>query len=228
MQTDWTLHWLEAMTAFSDTQRRAIVGAVEDAHTALARAMPPPRLDLLIAARPASWVIEGYGLSGFAYLDNLMAINCDPTGPDLLESCRNGAFTRQALHEVNHCLRMAGPGYGRTLGEAMVSEGLAGHFVIHLLGTAPEPWEGGLDPETRRSLMPSRTELDAPGYDHGAWFFGTGDLPRWLGYRLGFALVADWWQTRDGTSLRDLIDTPARSILDDQGLGDQGLDNQGT
>jgi uncharacterized protein YjaZ len=27
-------------------------------------------------------------------------------------------------------------------------------------------------------------------YDHNAWFFGTGDLPRWLGYTAGFNLIS--------------------------------------
>ncbi|MFX5570653.1 DUF2268 domain-containing putative Zn-dependent protease [Acinetobacter baumannii] len=26
-------------------------------------------------------------------------------------------------------------------------------------------------------------------HDHGAWFFGTGALPRWVGYSLGYQMV---------------------------------------
>nr|WP_270280327.1 DUF2268 domain-containing putative Zn-dependent protease [Enterobacter kobei] len=27
-------------------------------------------------------------------------------------------------------------------------------------------------------------------YGHNAWFFGAGNLPRWLGYTAGFSLVS--------------------------------------
>ncbi|QUJ75862.1 hypothetical protein KDD17_13070 [Sulfitobacter albidus] len=218
MQTDWTLHWLEALRPFSTDQQSAISRAVDAAHASLAAQMPPPRLDMLIAARSPDWVIDGMGLSGMAYLDKLMAMNCDPTSPDLLRSCETGAFSRQVLHEVNHCLRMTGPGYGRTLGEAMVSEGLAGHFVIHLMQSAPERWEQPFPPEERAALLPDAATLNAPGYDHAAWFFGTGDLPHWAGYRLGFALVADWWAQHPTRALDALIHTPAADVLAVQGM----------
>lgn len=33
----------------------------------------------------------------------------------------NGTLVRQIVHEVHHCLRMRGPGYGWTLGYQMVA-----------------------------------------------------------------------------------------------------------
>ncbi|MFD2813587.1 DUF2268 domain-containing putative Zn-dependent protease [Paracoccus aerius] len=48
------------------------------------------------------------------------------------------AFGRALVRQLAHLLRWNGPGYGRSLGEALVSEGLAGHFVLQVLGGQPD------------------------------------------------------------------------------------------
>jgi hypothetical protein len=89
-----------------------------------------------------------------------------------------------------------GPGYGLTLGEALVSEGLSDHFVAQVFPkTPPLPWdhrrmtvrqEAGLWKRARRDLA-------IPGaYDHPLWFFGAGGknaLPRWSGFTLAYRIV---------------------------------------
>ncbi|MES0476805.1 MULTISPECIES: DUF2268 domain-containing putative Zn-dependent protease [Citrobacter freundii complex] len=42
---------------------------------------------------------------------------------------------------LHHAARWQGPGYGSTLGEALVSKGLADHFSLELFGGEPELWE---------------------------------------------------------------------------------------
>jgi uncharacterized protein YjaZ len=92
-----------------------------------------------------------------------------------------------------------GPGYGVTLGEALVSEGLSDHFVAQAFPrTPPQPWdhramtarqEAGLWKRARRDLV-------VPGgYDHPLWFFGAGGknaLPRWSGFTLAFRIVSPY------------------------------------
>jgi hypothetical protein len=92
-----------------------------------------------------------------------------------------------------------GPGYGVTLGEALVSEGLSDHFVAQAFPrTPPQPWdhrsmtarqEAGLWKRARRDLaVPG-------GYDHPLWFFGAGGknaLPHWSGFTLAYRIVAPY------------------------------------
>ncbi|MEH5143237.1 DUF2268 domain-containing putative Zn-dependent protease [Enterobacter cloacae] len=81
-------------------------------------------------------------------------------------------------HELHHAARWNGPGYGSSLGEALVSEGLAGHFVIQVFGGQPEAWECiDLDEMNRYRTLASR-EWGSTSYNYPAWFFGSGDLPR--------------------------------------------------
>lgn len=121
-------------------------------------------------------------------------------------------MARAVLHEAHHCLRMAGPGYGTTLEEALVSEGLAGRFVVEALGTEPESWERIMPPEEALRHLPGPEALGDAGYDHGEWFFGTGALPRWLGYTLGYAVVGRWMAVTPPEA-RDWAAVPAAEVL---------------
>jgi len=96
-------------------------------------------------------------------------------------------------HELHHSSRIrTGPGYGNTLGEALVSEGLADHFAEEAFPRTPsQPWDHALTKAQEKSLWRlARGVLDIPDdYDHQAWFVGGGNTPRWAGYSLGYDIV---------------------------------------
>lgn len=186
----WQVHWLEAEGDLTPW-RPAIASEIAAARSAVAQVVPPPRLDILVQ-RLAGAVIPEIGLVGHAYRRSLFALTVDPDNPHFAAGLTDGTLQRQVTHEAHHCLRMGGVGYGRTLGEALVSEGLAGQFTRRLFGNAPEPWERAVDDAVLRAHVPDAAALGAAGYDHSAWFFGTGALPRWLGYTLGYAMVGSW------------------------------------
>ena len=104
-------------------------------------------------------------------------------------------------------------GLGRTLGEALVSEGLAGHFTQLVLGTTPAPWECAFGIDVLMRHFPSAEQLGSPGCSHRAWFFGVGGpYPRWLGYTLGHAIVEEW-RLKCSPAVADLIHVPAAEVL---------------
>ncbi|NWC96647.1 MULTISPECIES: DUF2268 domain-containing putative Zn-dependent protease [unclassified Pseudomonas] len=207
----WTLHWLEASGSLAEF-RPELIREFEAAYGAIAELMPPPRLDVLIQRLPGETLPE-LGLVGRAYRSTMFSMTLDPDNPNFLASLRSGSLRRHVVHEVHHCLRMAGPGYGWTLGEAMISEGLAGQFVRRVLGSEPELWERALTPE---ALLGSPVELqllEATYYDHSEWFFGTGARPRWLGYTLGYQMVGDWLAKQDEVDAATWVNVPAKDIL---------------
>lgn len=213
MSDAWTVHWLEAEGSLSDW-RTPLAAEVEVAQSALASLMPPPTLDILVQ-RLAGNVIPELGMVGYSHRKTLFSLTVDPDNPNFEKAVLEGAVSRHVLHEAHHCLRMAGPGYGRTLGEALVSEGLAGHFVHRLLGTPPELWERAVDETVVTGLYPSRDELAASNYDHRAWFFGAGGrYPRWLGYTMGYVLVGRWLAKAGSVDARTWIEVPASVVLD--------------
>ena len=49
-------------------------------------------------------------------------------------------------------------------------------------------------------------------YNHEAWFFGRGDLPRWLGYSLGFRLVERFLSEHPGSQASKLAVVQAQEL----------------
>jgi hypothetical protein len=126
-------------------------------------------------------------------------------------------------HELHHSDRIvAGPGYGATLLEAVVTEGTAEAFVRETFPSAPPiPWVARLSPAEESAVWKRlRPALNAPdGLDiHQQWFVGGGPLPAWPGYRLGYEVVGRYLSRHPGTTAASLARIPARRILDGSGF----------
>ena len=190
----WQLHWLEASGDLHPWRER-IAAEVEIARQAMVRVLPETPIDILVQ-RIKDAVIPQIGMVGHSYRAALFALTCDPDNANFEPALSNGALRRLVAHEAHHCLRMAGLGYGQTLGQVLVSEGLAGQFVSHLFGTPPEAWERAVTDDVLRSHLPDAAALARTDYDHDAWFYGAvGRYPHWLGYTLGYRIAGNWLET---------------------------------
>ena len=145
-----------------------------------------PSLDIIVKA--GTQVIPEKGHLGYSPEPGIVYITVDPQNLSFCSN-HNNSLERMLAHELHHAARWAGPGYGFTLGEAIVSEGLAGHFTLELFGGEPEPWESLNKVEVQSHILRTRKDWDRTDYDHNAWFYGTSNLPRWFGYTVGFNLV---------------------------------------
>ena len=188
-------------------RRDAIVRLIEQTLDRVSAAFAVGAVTITVDADPGG-AIPGWGLGGYAPSGSVIEIFVDPAFPDLA-NVLDARLPMLVAHEMHHVARWRGPGYGSTLLEAMVSEGLADHFSIDLLGVAVPPWSQAF-PEARHAEY---LALAAPHFDavvnHGVWFFGaSGEPPRWTGYTLGYRLVADY-RARTGLSAAQLVNTPA-------------------
>ena len=210
--SDWTLHWLEASGDLAPW-RDTIAFEVEEARCRVARIVSPPPLDILVRRAPGQ-VIPEFGIAGYAPDAHRVFLSVDPDNPNFADTLRGGALQRQVAHEVHHCLRWAGPGYGTTLGEALVSEGLAGQFASRLFGSPPEPWERAVTPAVAAMHFPSAADLASSTYDHSAWFFGVGGkYPRSLGYTLGYLIAGAWLCCVPDVDGETFVNVPAEEVL---------------
>lgn len=188
--SNWEVHWLEAEGSLRDW-RGVISEKIDAAEVAVSRLVPSCHLDILV--QRGSEVIPQIGLVGFTHRKSLFSLVVDPDNPNFAASMADDTLTRMAIHEVHHCLRMGGTGYGRTLGDSLVSEGLAGQFVRALIGSPPEEWERALAIGELKQHLPDDDELASTDYGHEVWFYGAGgSKPMWLGYTLGYELVGAW------------------------------------
>lgn len=94
-----------------------------------------------------------------------------------------------------------------------MSEGLAGRFAQELFGGPPEPWERLSNDEIRPHVKLAEKEWDRADYNHEGWFFGRGDLPRWLGYSLGFQLIERYQNENLACRASNMIGANARDFL---------------
>lgn len=208
---EWQTHWLEASGDLSQ-QRGDITDGLSHVYRALVDWGEIPHLDILIRKNGALSGGE-LAVSGFSYGPALFEISLDPEAEHEPARLRS-EVARTALHEIHHCLRMRGPGYGETLGEALVTEGLAGQFVRHLLATEPEPWESALHRDALRSSAVRAETLASYEYSHPEWFFGRGELPNWFGYSLGYQMVESWLRTVPPIDRSSWINVDAEEVID--------------
>jgi hypothetical protein len=159
-----------------------------------------------------SRAIGGYGIGGRTPTATSVSIYFDPEFPDFARLLPS-RLPQMVAHELHHAVRHRGPGYGGTLLEAMVSEGLADRFSVEWLGVPVPPWSKAVAPDHVASLLAAaEPELDSPRYDHDRWFFGASELPRWVGYSLGYQLVERYQADHPGESAADLVARPATAF----------------
>lgn len=118
-------------------------------------------------------------------------------------------------HEVHHAIRRRSVGYGNTLLQAVVSEGLADHFAIEVTGISPPPWSIALaGDELENWISQARQTWTESSYNHARWFLGADpDVPRWTGYSIGFELVRKYLDSNGGKRASDLHNEPASSFI---------------
>jgi hypothetical protein len=205
----WSFSYHEALAPW----RAQILSEIEATREAVGKLLPAPPLSVEIRHAPGR-VIPEIGMVGHCSGATHFSLSFDPANARFVPSLADGTLRRQVAHEVHHCLRNAGPGYGRSLGEALVSEGLAGQFVNRLYGTPPELWEKAVEPKVAWRFLPDDAELESTFYEHNAWFFGAvGRYPRWLGYTLGFLLARRWRTVNPDADGPRLVNVTAAEVI---------------
>lgn len=134
------------------------------------------------------------------------------------------ALRRCVAHELHHCARRRLVGYGRTLAEAIVSEGLADHFVVEVYGPPAGAWTRALNDsqfDNLRMKILADPHWKLPGAYSLAWLTGSRKrgIPRWTGYALGWRAVRDYLARHPGVRASRLAGAPALSILRGAGPG---------
>jgi hypothetical protein len=174
------------------------------------------RVRIAIALDPARAIPE-IGVGGMTHRrTGDVIVSIDDAPPGGLKPALETWVPATLAHELHHSSRVRiGPGYGITLAEALVTEGLADHFAAEAFpDTPPKPWHHALSAEQETELWrEAQAVLEVPyGYDHRAWFFGRGDLPRWAGYTLGYRIAQAY--VGDDVSASSAVRTEAAKVIE--------------
>lgn len=156
--------------------------------------LPVSNVDVVIYNNPEGAIPE-IGIGGYTPNAHLIFVSLDTQFPNFKQAI-NKELKRTLAHELHHALRWKDPGYGKTLFEALITEGLAGHFDMEINNSnEPEPWDVALNEKQLKEIQTKAIkEHDNRNYNHSSWFFGSKEkgIPKWSGYTLGFNLVADF------------------------------------
>lgn len=151
-----------------------------------------------VALHVSPWSLAETGVGGYAPLSYFIQITVDPANANFAR-CWRTELPATIAHELHHARRWCGPGYGHTLLETLVSEGLAQHYEAQDRGEAPI--YARLSADLPSLWATAQAELGAASYDHARWFYGAAELPRWAGYTLGFELVRRFLNDEGGNAL---------------------------
>jgi uncharacterized protein YjaZ len=159
----------------------------------------------IIFVSAANQAIPEYGLGGNSPGPNHIYISFDPESQKITKQ----GLVESLFHEAHHCMRWRNPGYGETLGEAMISEGLACLYEEEHGGLAPIYAKVDI---SQKEIESADKELNSTKYSHAEWFFGTGKIKRWFGYTYGYELCKRY-SLNTGLSSADLLHVSASEIL---------------
>ncbi|MHB0953126.1 MAG: DUF2268 domain-containing putative Zn-dependent protease [Allorhizobium sp.] len=210
------LHFLEAEGSLAPW--RSVLQQQADSIVARIGEIVPSRfhrhaVDVVIQYLPDEAIPE-LGIGGSCFRRGLVTINLDPEAADFEKHLNLGFFSRTLAHELHHAMRWAACGYGFSLGEALVSEGLADVFSEIVTGLSAPPWSNALIVADWSAIIDqAENELDAHDYDHAAWFFGSGELPRWAGYTIGYHLARLYSRNNQDVARTGMIDVPSSAVL---------------
>lgn len=196
-----------------DAHRDAIVGVVRDTVIAVRRLMDVNGVTIRMASGTSS-VIPEIGLGGRTNGPREIVMTVNPDSARIPVSISTELFPLLA-HEMHHAARFRSVGYGTNLLEAVISEGLADQFAIEVAGIDPPMWSTALSVEELEvwSARAKEQWYDS-GYNHDAWFFGTGgQIPRWAGYSIGFEMTREFLLANPDRKPSQLFSQPASSFV---------------
>lgn len=159
----------------------------------IGKKIPLHDVDVVFYDNPEN-VIPHLGIGGYTQTPEMVLVSLNPKFKHF-EKTISAEIIRTLTHELNHCMRMKAVGYGNTLFEAMVSEGLADHFELQITKKKPQAWDTILTAKHFRSMKKkAQKEFNNKKYNHAEWFFGSNDrkIPKWTGYAIGFKVVGEY------------------------------------
>lgn len=195
----------------NSSNRETIASIIKQGIPGILQLMPIEELRIRIVEN-SQLVIPEIGIGGYNpdAFEVLLAIDSKFI---YLDSTLNKNLISLLAHEIHHAKRRRSVGYGNTLLEAVVSEGLADHFSIEISGNETPPWTMALSSQELEAWIETAGQVWHNPYDHAKWFFGTDPgIPRWTGYSIGYEIVNNYLLNHPTKKASGLHNEPAISF----------------
>ena len=168
------------------------------------------RVDIVVIEAQDFFVIPKLGIGGSAIGKSCIEVKIDFSRKDLRKIVEV-ELPSTIYHELAHLVREDSIGYGKTLLDSFVSEGISCFVEKSILPNRKIPYIQKIKDE-KKLWNKAQKILDKTKYNHSEWFFGSGKLPNWTGYRLGY-LIVESYANKTKISLDKLTRTSSKNIL---------------
>jgi uncharacterized protein YjaZ len=175
--------------------------------------LPIQRTDVIIHVKP-DWAIPETGVGGFSPTATHCLVHLNPRHADF-DTNLETELAPTIAHELHHCARHGGVGYGHTLLEALVTEGLACVFEREFRGGKKPIYAQALNQDQIDEFLEKAQYHFSQFYNHNNWFFGNSTLgfPKWTGYTMGDYIVQHYLE-QTGLSAGAEWNTPALRFIE--------------
>ncbi|WP_017223198.1 DUF2268 domain-containing putative Zn-dependent protease [Moritella dasanensis] len=208
------LHKLNAHGKFDGLLTR-VDSLFDKALECIGEKLPLEEINIDVIISEGDFVIPEFGFCGYSPSSGQIMLFFDLNNENL-DTCLDAEFMPSLGHEIHHCFRHKGVGYGKTLQEAVISEGLACHFEVELRN-GDVPFYAQAINQDMIDVLHSKMLNEAANltYDHNVWFFGTepDSIPLHAGYTLGYCIVSNYIKAT-GTPASQLWNVSANEFFD--------------
>jgi hypothetical protein len=123
-------------------------------------------------------------------------------------------LARTLSHEIDHSVRvLAGPGFGLTLVEEIITEGISSAFDMSAFPGTPNPWDRAITRDQECALWKQAQGLLGKTGLYDAWMFGQPGIPHWTAFTIGYDIVTGYRQHHPDMSWSAITAASAATIL---------------
>ena len=159
---------------------------------AATKSLSADKIDIIFIDAPEN-TIEELGIGGYTATKNLIYISLNPKFNINTIDLESGM-----LHEIHHAIRWRKPGFGNTLAEVLITEGLATLFEEETTGKTPIYAKVKYNKKCEEL---AKKEMNNDKFNYDDWFVsGNKDIPKWFGYTYGYLCTKELSKNINKTS----------------------------
>ena len=176
--------------------------------------LPGPSATIKIAYTGAA-AIPQTGTSGYTDpASGGIVIGWQPTAQASFSMIMRLWLARTLSHEIDHSVRiLAGPGFGPTLLEQIISEGISSAFDMSAFPGTAYPWDRAITRSQECDLWKQAQGLLGKTGLYDSWMFGQPGIPHWTAFTIGYDIVTGYRQHHPDMSWSAITAASAATIL---------------
>jgi hypothetical protein len=177
--------------------------------------LPGPPTVIVVQIGKPSQLIPQAGVNGFtSQATGQIILQLGRTAQSSLAQTLHLWLPRDLAHEVNHSVRiLGGTGFGATLLQQTISEGIATAFDQAAFPGPPDPFAQAITPAQECTLWQKiKPQLGAANL-YNLWMFGGPGVPHWTAFTIGYHIVNDYRNHHPNVGWAQLTAASATAIL---------------